>query len=325
MSRHPLLLVLDDWEGCLASSPGVARMRELAEVHVLRGPLHEHPAAERARVDAVLAVRERTRFDTATFDLLPNLRLLLQSGGHAYHLDAAEARRRGIVVTLGRRSQCPRAAVPELTFALIIGALRHLPEAIRRMDSGEWPALTGRTLAGKRLGLLGTGRHGSRVAGIARAFGMEPMAWARPGSAGADPAIPRLPLTELLATSDVVSLHLTVSEQTRGILDRERLHGLKPRSVLVNTSRGALIDEEALVEALREGPLAAAGLDVFTHEPLPAESPLRSLPNVMLTPHLGWTVEEVLQEFAAIGAEQLRDFLNGTLAPQECLPQAAEP
>jgi len=322
---RPRLLVLDDWEGRLAASPGVARMRELADVEVLDRPVTEVPDATLAEVEALMAVRERTRFDVAMLDRMPRLRLILQSGGHAYHLDAEAARERGIVVTLGRRGAGPRAAVPELTFALMIGALRHLPAAVRAMDTGGWPALTGRTLAGRRLGLLGTGRHGARVARVAEAFGMEVVAWARPGSTGADPSIPRLPLEELLATSDVVSIHLRLSDEVRGLLDAERLAGMKPGAVLVNTSRGAIVDEEALVRALRDGPLAAAGLDVFATEPLPADSPLRGLPNALLTPHIGWTVEEVLDEFAAIAAEQLAGFLAGTLAEDELLPGAARP
>jgi phosphoglycerate dehydrogenase-like enzyme len=298
-------------------------MRRLADVEVLDRPLADVPDAQLAEVEAILAVRERTRLDAATLDRLPALRLILQSGGHAYHLDAAAARERGIVVTLGRRGQGPRAAVPELTFALMIGALRHLPTAVQSMARGEWPSLTGRTLAGRRLGLLGTGRHGSNVARIAQAFGMEVAAWARPGSRGADPSIPRVPLEELLASSDVVSVHLRLSDEVRGLLGRDRLRAMKPGSVLINTSRGAIIDEAALVDVLRDGPLAAAGLDVFVTEPLPADSPLRSLPNALLTPHIGWTVEEVFDEFAAIAADQLEAYLGGTLEPAELHPESA--
>lgn len=325
MSSRPRVTVLDDWDGSLARSSGISRMREIADVEVLQQALHDCTADELARIEVMMAVRERTVFDRAMFDRLPSLRLILQSGGHAYHIDAEAARERNIVVTLGRRSMAPRAAVPELTFALMIGALRHLPEATRQMAAGNWPRLGGRSLAGKRLGLLGTGRHGARVAEVARAFGMDVVAWSRPGSSGNEPKIPRLPLPELLATSDVISVHLKVSSQTRGLLSREQLQAMKPRSVLVNTSRGALVDETALVEVLRDGPLAAAGLDVFTIEPLPADSELRVLPNVMLTPHIGWTVEEVLEEFASIAADQLRDYLGGVLDPDELLPEAAKP
>lgn len=303
----------------------MARLRELADVRLLDRPLAEVPDADLADVRVLMAVRERTRLDAGAFDRLPALELVLQTGGHGYHLDADAARGRGVVVALGRRVVGPRAAVPELTFALAIAALRHMPQAQRAMEAGQWPLLTGRTLAGRRLGLLGTGRHGARVARIAEAFGMDVVAWARPGSEGTDPSLPRIDLDELLATSDVVSIHLRLSQESTGLLDARRLAQVKPGAVLVNTSRGAIVDEDALVDALRNGPLAAAGLDVFTEEPLPAGSGLRSLPNVVMTPHIGWTVEEAFDEFALIASEQLDDYLAGSLDPAELLPGAATP
>lgn len=323
MSSRPRLLILDDWEGRLTAAPGTDRMRELADVVLIDRPLAEVDDAFLRDVSVLMAVRERTRLDAATFARLPALELVLQTGGHAYHLDADAARQRDVVVTLGRRGQGPRAAVPELTFALAIAALRRLPEAIRAMDAGEWPMLTGRTLGGRRLGLLGTGRHGQRVAKIAEAFGMDVVAWARPGSEGADPSLRRVDLDELLATSDVVSIHLRLSDSSRGLLDATRLRSMKQGAVLVNTSRGAIVDEAALAEVLRDGPLAAAGLDVFVEEPLQADSPLRSLSNVVLTPHVGWTVEEVFDEFADIAADQLAAYLEGSLDEGELLPGTA--
>jgi phosphoglycerate dehydrogenase-like enzyme len=182
----------------------------------------------------------------------------------------------------------------------------------------------GRTLAGRTLGILGLGRHGRPVAGIAAAFGMRVLAWDRTGSAAAgDPAVERLPLDELLGRSDVVSVHLRLSPESRGLLDGERLGRMRPGAVLVNTARGAIVDEGALVEALRSGRLAGAGLDVFATEPLPADSPLRRLPNVVLTPHVGWRVDEVFHEFAEIAAEQLAAWLDGRLAAGEVVNPAA--
>jgi len=134
-----------------------------------------------------------------------------------------------------------------------------------------------------------------------------------------------LPLDTLLATSDVVSVHLRLSDESRGLLGRERLGAMKRGSVLVNTARGAVVDEDALVDVLRSGPLAAAGLDVFSQEPLPADHPLRTLPNAVLTPHLGWTVEEVFAEYAAIASEQVADYLSGRLASDELLDPDVEP
>lgn len=311
---RPRLLLLDDHEGCMRAAPAAARLHELADVTVLDRPLAEVPDDELTDVRVVIAVRERTRFDRAVLDRLPALELLLQTGGHAYHVDVDEVRRRGIVLALWRSSEACEAAMRELTFGLAVAALRRFPEAVRGGDAGEWPPLLGATLRGRRLGILGMGRQGRAVARLAAAFDMDVVAWARPGSTRpADDGVPRLPMGELLATSDVVSVHLRLSDESRGLLTAERLRAMKPGSVLVNTARGAIVDQDALAEVLRDGPLRAAGLDVFAHEPLPAASPLRALPNVVLTPHAGWVVTEAFEEFADGAAGQLADYLDGVL------------
>lgn len=322
MSGRPRLVVLDDREGRISAAPATSRLRELADVCILEHPLTAVPDAEVSDVKVVMAIRERTRLDARTLARFPQLELVLQTGGHAYHLDARAARERGILVALGRRAVAARAAVSELTIMLAIAALRRVPEAHHTMASGGWSTLIGRTLAGRRLGLLGTGRHGQQVARVAQVLGMEVVAWARPGGTGAA-GIRRIELDELLATSDVISIHLRLSDQSRGLLDRERLRRCKAGAILVNTARGPIVDEDALVEVLRDGPLAAAGLDVFTEEPLPADSALRSLPNVVLTPHIGWTVEEVFDEFASIAADQLEAYLAGALDTRELLDETA--
>lgn len=331
-ASRPRLLVLDDREGLIAAAPGARRLRELCDVTVSAAPLSALSDAELADVRFLLPVRERSTLDAAALARLPALELVLQTGGHAYHLDAAETRRRGIVVSLTRRAQVVRSAMPESTFLLALACMRRLGEAVRGMAAGDWPPLTGRLLAGRQLGILGLGRHGRNVARLGTAFGMRVVAWDRAaadqtsgtGRTGPD-GITLLPLGTLLSTSDVVSIHLRLSDSSRGLLDRDRLQAMKPGSVLVNTSRGAIVDETALVEVLRDGPVAAAGLDVFTEEPLPADHVLRSLPNAVLTPHLGWTVEEVFTEFAQIAAEQLADYLAGKLAREELLDADVTP
>jgi D-3-phosphoglycerate dehydrogenase len=220
------------------------------------------------------------------------------------------------------------SAVPELTMLLMLACVRRLGEASRAMTAGEWPALVGGVLAGRRLGVLGLGRHGRRVAQLAAALGMDVLAWDRSGeqdgtaTAGGRPGpdgFPLLPLSALLATADVVSVHLKLSDQSRGLLGGDRLRAMKPGSVLVNTARGAVVDEDALDDVLRDGPLAAAGLDVFEDEPLAVDHPLRALPNAVLTPHVGWTVAEVFAEATAIAADQVEDYLAGQLDPGELL------
>jgi phosphoglycerate dehydrogenase-like enzyme len=313
------VLILDDREGLIGRSPGVERMKQLADVRVLEGSLDQLDEAELAEVNVLMAVRERTKLDAATLARLPSVELILQTGGHAYHLDAAYVAEHGVPVGLGRRAFGPRAAVPELTFALAVSALRQIPAAHHSMVAGEWSPFVGRTLGGRTLGILGYGRHGVNVARIAKAYGMKVLVWRRNDDDHPDDDVDRVSLEDLLASSDVVSIHLKLSEESRGLLDAGRLAQMKDGSVLVNTSRGAILDEDALVSALQSGPISAAGLDVFENEPLAADSPLRSLPNVVLTPHIGWTVEEVLIEFADIAADQLEQYLAGSLSRAELL------
>lgn len=318
------VLILDDREGLIAGSPGLERMRGVADVTVVPGSLDAVSAQELERVQVLMAIRERTKLDADALSRLPSLELILQSGGHAYHLDAEHASSRGIPVTLGRRAFGPRAAVPELTFALAIDALRMIPAAHVSMVAGEWQPFLGRTLRGRTLGILGFGRHGSTVARIAEAFGMRVLAWQRTPATTAAEGVELVSLEELLRRSDVVSVQLKLSDESRGLLDAEKLAMMKPGSVLINTARGAIVDEPSLIEALRSGPISAAGLDVFAQEPLAADSPLRSLPNVVLTPHIGWTVEEVLVEFADIAADQLEQYLAGALQRSELLNPEVE-
>ena len=317
----PLLLILDDWEGLVAASPCWDSLKELVDIKFLPISIDQVPDAELSNVNFLIAMRERTALTEQVFARLPQLKLVLQTGGHAYHIDQAAAQKRGIAIALGRHIKAPLASVPEITMAMMLGLMHLLPQAQHAMRAGEWPLLTGRTLTGRRLGILGMGRHGNNVARIAKtAFNMDVVAWERTnGSATKADDILRLPLDELLRTSDVVSIHLRLSLESTGLLNAERLQTMKPGSVLINTSRGAIIDEAALLDVLKHGPLAGAGLDVFTHEPLPADSPLRSLNNVMLTPHIGWTVEEVFAEFAEIACTQLSQFLNGNLPASELL------
>ena len=323
---RPRLLVLDDYEGRIAGAPATARLRELADVTVLDRPLADGDLDRLAGVRVLLAIRERTRIDSALLERLPDLELVLQTGGHAYHVDQEATTRRGIVVALSRRARMASASVPELSIGLMLAVLRRIHPLAAQMAAGEWPAAMGRTLAGRTLGILGLGRHGRPVARIAAAFGMVVLAWDRdPGREYPDdePVAERLPLDDLLERSDVVSIHLKLSPSSTGLLDRDRLARLRPGAILVNTARGAIVDESALVEALHSGRLAGAGLDVFATEPLPADHPLRTAPNVVLTPHIGWKVEEVFAEWVEIAAEQLAAWLDGLLPAAEVLDPAA--
>ncbi len=321
MSR-PRLAILDDHEGIVARAPGTVRLRELADVTVFPEHLGDDQLVEAlGGFHALLAIRERTRFHAGVIGRLNDLELLLQTGGHAYHVDVDAATRQGVLIALGRRVQAPTRAVPELVFGLIIALLRDIPQLTYRMRSGQWPVAVGRSLHGLTLGILGLGRHGVPVARLAQAFGMRVVAWGptltpeRAERAGAS----FLDLDELLRTADIVTIHLRLSDQSRELIDRRRLALMKPGACLINTARGAIVEEEALVEALTSGRLAGAALDVFAAEPLSLDSRLRKLENVVLTPHIGWKVGAVFEEFASIAAEQLEAYLHGRLPMSEAL------
>ena len=313
------LLVMDDYEGELALSPAMARLRQRADVTILDHPIGDYSILKDFQV--ILALRERTKLDNHFFESCPALELILQTGGHAYHIDQAAATQRGIVIALGRRVSKPTVVVPELALGFMLGLVRQIYPLTTEMSKGEWRGSVGGSLAGRTLGILGYGRHGHPVARLAEAFGMKVIAWYRTGT-GPEPdefGVRRLLLDDLLAESDVVSIHLRLSDESRGLIDREKLWKMKPGAILINTSRGAIIDEAALIDVLREKRIAGAGLDVFAVEPLPASSPLRTMPNVLLTPHVGWQVRDVFQEFVEIAADQLDAWLKNGLSKSDVL------
>ncbi|MEM7110789.1 MAG: NAD(P)-dependent oxidoreductase [Chloroflexota bacterium] len=310
----PKLLVLNDHEGVLAKAPAMAKLREMAEVVVMKRPLIPTDYPDLAQYQFMFALRERTQLDDTFFSHCTHLELLLQSGGHAYHLDREAASRRGIVVALGRGAKRPMIVIPELTFGLILGLARRIYPMHQQMANGEWPEVVGSSIHGRTLGILGYGRHGKPIGRIARMFGMKIAAWDRGGDYSDDePDVVRLPLDELMATSDIVSVHLKLSDKSRGLISRELLNKMKPTALFINTSRGAIVDEAALADVLAEERIAGAGLDVFTVEPLAADSRLRTLPNVLLTPHIGWKVDDLLHEWMTMAANQLESYLAGSL------------
>lgn len=315
-----LLVILDDWEGRIEASTCWNHLKEFVEIKFLKRPIESINDTEIEQAEFLMALRERTTLDEQVFKRMPHLKLVLQTGGHAYHIDTLAAQKQNIVIALGRRVKAPLISVPELTFAFALSLMHKVHQGNSIMHNGQWQLLTGRTLSKRRLGILGLGRHGSRVAQIATAFNMEVVAWDRPESSNdRKDGFRRLSLDELLSTSDVVSIHLRLSNESTGLLNKERLEKMKAGAILINTSRGTIVDEKALVEVLIKGTLAGVGLDVYNQEPLATDSPLRKLDNVILTPHIGWTVEEVFEEFAQIACTQLFEYLHGNLAQSELL------
>jgi len=309
------IAVLDDWQSVAKSSADWSRLLERAEVVFFEEPFKNADAIANALAgfEIIIAMRERTRFPKELIERLPKLRMIALTGGRTWTMDFGALNARGIVVshTGGTHST---AATAELALGLLLSAARHIPRADASMRKGEFqggvPA--GEVLEGKTLGVIGLGKIGLKMARYGQALGMRVLAWSqnmteeKAASAGAKLA----DKATLLSGSDAISLHLVLSDRTRGIIGPQDLARMKPGAILVNTSRGPLVDEAALVATLRTGKLIAA-LDVYAQEPLPADHPLRSLPNTVLTPHLGYCSREVYSQFYGDSVENVMAFLDG--------------
>jgi phosphoglycerate dehydrogenase-like enzyme len=309
--------VLDDYHRVFEADPAIQGLRRRVPVDVYT----DKQALERLRSYPILiALRERTRFDAAFFEALPGLELISQTGNHAYHIDIAAATKAGVLVGMASSDVAAMGAIArstiELAFGLMLAVLRRIPYTDRAMRSGEWPSFAGQTLAGKKLGILGLGRIGSEVATLAQAFGMHVIAWGPTLSVerAARSHATFMELDTLLAEADIVTVQLRLSEQSRGLLTEERLRRIGPRGILINTARGAIVDEAALARVLAEGALGAAGLDVFVEEPLPLNSPLRKLDNVVLTSHIGWPADLTYGAFAQAAVAIVDAYLDGQYA-----------
>jgi phosphoglycerate dehydrogenase-like enzyme len=256
--------------------------------------------------EAVVAMRERTPFTAARLERLPRLELLVTTGMANAAIDLDAARARGITVC-GTRGLGPPTA--ELTWGLILALARHIVAEDAAVRAGGWQTTVGADLAGRTLGVVGYGRLGSRVAAIGRAFEMDVLAWSQ-NLREADGATV-VSKEELFERSDVVTVHLKLSDRTHGLIGAAELARMKPTAFLVNTSRGPIVDEAALLAALGDGTIAGAGLDVFDVEPLPAGHPLRSAPNTVLTPHLGYVTAGTYEVFYRDAVEDVRAFTSG--------------
>jgi phosphoglycerate dehydrogenase-like enzyme len=305
--------VLDDYQQALGSSAAMQRLKDKAEVRVFTEKLGSEDALVRVLNDsrAIIPIRERTKFPASLLERLPALELISQTGNHAYHIDIEAATRAGIVVSLAPGGN----STTELAFGLMLAIMRRIPQSDRAMRRGEWPLVLGYVLKGKTLGILGLGKIGTEIAAIGRAFGMNVIAWGptltqeRAATSGAT----FMPLDDVLRAADVVSMHLKLSEQSINLIDERRLRLMKKGAYFVNTARGAIVDEQALVKILNERAIAGAALDVFAEEPLPGGHPLLELDNVVLTPHLGWPTDSGFEGFAENAVENILDYLGGKL------------
>jgi phosphoglycerate dehydrogenase-like enzyme len=267
-------------------------------------------AAALAGVPVVVAMRERTRFTPSLFDALPDLKLLVTTGPFNAVIDMEAAAAHGVTLCGTGGMITPTS---ELTWALILALLRHIPADDADMRAGRWQRNVGIGLQGRRLGLLGLGRLGSLVAKVGRAFDMDVVAWSTnlTPEKCAEAGIGYVYRDELFATSDVLSIHLVLGPRSRGLVGRAELAAMKPTAILVNTSRGPIVDEAALIDALRNGTIAGAGLDVFDQEPLPPDHPLRTLPNTVLTPHVGYVTRQTYEIFYRDIVDDIRAWRDG--------------
>ena len=306
--------VIDDYQHAATRFGDWRQLANQVELTVFDDHLvsEDDVAARLAGFDVVVIMRERTPFPASLLARLPRLQLLVTTGLRNASLDLAAAREQGVTVCGTASNSTPPA---ELTWALILGLARHLvPEANALRDGGAWQHSIGTDLHGATLGLLGLGKIGSQVAKVGTAFGMDVLAWSQnltPERAEAGGARLAPSKEALLAESDVVSLHLVLSDRTRGLLGTRELELMKPTAHLINTSRAGLVDQKALLSALTEKRIAGAGLDVFDVEPLPADSPFRTLPNVLSTPHLGYVTERNYATFFPQVVEDISAFLAG--------------
>jgi len=311
---RPKIAVPDDFPPALTGSTAEAHLRSVGEVtvHTERGA-HEEVELIRRIGDAevVLNIRAHAHFTDRVLAECARLRLISIWGTGFEHIDIEACRQRGVTVT--NTPGVNADAVAEHTIALMLAVMRCIPSMERDVRAGRWARGLVVQARGKTLGLIGLGAVGSRVARLGRALGMTVLAWTfrhddhRATISGAQP----VRLEELLRGADVVSLHLRLNTETQGLLGRDDLALMKPTAYLVNTARGALVDKGALVVALREGRLAGAALDVFHEEPVLADDPLISLPNVVLTPHVSGNVIEVIEEGLNRAVENIENFLRG--------------
>jgi phosphoglycerate dehydrogenase-like enzyme len=317
--------LLDDYQGEALALPYWQRLRDRVQLDHYRDTLADEEALVRrlAPYAILIAIRERTRFPGSLLNRLPALELLAITGRNSGHVDVAAATARGVLVAETSGSS---VAAIELTLGLIIATVRRIAQEDRALREGRWQTSIGLDLAGKTMGVVGLGRIGSRVAAFGQFLGMRVLAWGptltpeRAAAAG----VAFTPLEQLMAGSDVVTLHTRLSSLTRGMITARHLALMKPTAYFINTARGPLVDEAALVDVLRRRRIAGAGLDVFDVEPLPAGHPLLGLDNVVLTPHIGYVTREAYDAFFGQAVENIEAFLEGKIPARAINPEARD-
>ena len=306
------IAILDDYFDAARRLADWARLRARADIQVFTEHLgsEENAAKRLADFEIIVGMRERTPFPATLIRKLPKLKLLITTGMRNLSFDLEAARSQGIAVCGTGGVGSPAS---ELAVGLMIALMRDIPGQSSSMRQGGWQTRPGYDLAGKTLGLLGLGRLGGAVAAVGQAFNMKVIAWSQnlTGERAAECHARRVEKDELFRQSDVLSIHLILSDRTRGIVGVRELSLMKPTAYLINTSRGPIVDEAALLKILQEKKIAGAAIDVYSVEPLPADHPIRQLDNVLLTPHLGYVSMENLTRMYQDAVEDIIAFLDG--------------
>jgi phosphoglycerate dehydrogenase-like enzyme len=307
------IAVLDDYQSVALTSADFTQLTGRAEVVTFSDHLTDEDAlvARLADFDGIIAMRERTAFPASLLKRLPKLRLLVTTGMQNASMDVAAARAQGITVSGTGGSP---GATPELVWALVLAVVRNIPTEDANVRAGRWQTTLGPELAGSTLGIVGLGRLGQVVARYARAFDMRLVAWSPnlTRDTAAEHGAELVGKQELFERSDIATVHLKLSDRSVGTVGAAELRQLGPRGYLVNTSRGPIVDESALVTALHNGTIAGAALDVFDVEPLPADHPLRTAPNTVLTPHVGYASTQSYQRFYGDAVADVLGWLDGS-------------
>lgn len=316
MSERCRVVVIDDWDSIARESRTLGLLSKQVELVVYGDTVEGAGLVCRLKdADVVVPFRERTRFDADLLKALPKLKLIAQTGGGANHVDLECARELGIRVALTPGASA--SSVAELCIGMMLALHRYIIQGDTGIKNGRWPALLGKELTGRTLGIAGYGEVAQALAPRAAALGMRIVVWSRRLTNKQASAGMRVASTfdELASESDVLSLHLPLTRETRGMVTYAHFELMRPGAFLINTARGAIVSEVDLVRALEEGLLAGAALDVYAEEPLPADHPLLQLPNVVLTPHIGWTTVDTQERYLEGAAEHIRAFLD--LSDQE--------
>ena len=325
-TKRARIAILDDFERIADTVPSFNKVKARADITLLRERLDtsEKLVQTLQPFDIILLMRERTALSETEYSQLPNLRFISQTGRTSVHLDLPSAIRHGIAVT-GTATDTG-SSTKELTIGLIFSLLRKIPQVDRRMRTESWPPIPGRTLEGKTVGVFGFGRIGKEVARVMKIFKTRVLGYSRTLTAerASQVGAECVGMETLIRESDIITIHINSNAQTRGIIGEREFAMMKRGAFLVNTARGPIVSEPAMIRALESGQLGGVGLDVFDTEPLPMDHPLRRFDNAVLLSHRGYATVEVLSERYEQALENILDYLDGRplkLLNPEVLPK----